>query len=188
MSTYKLKWNYGNKKALKELAVFFSKDQGLIGKIIGVVSNLTHAGVITEDHGEMFATEEGPTGLQENSLDGYTTSENRVVDLLYWNGWDNPENHETALKQLASIRRRKKENKYGWKTILCFLPGIGKKFKREKEANICSESVCELLDRYGFNSGWSNPDRPPSPDELHAIMTRRIGHDVVRLFGYYSMA
>lgn len=183
---YKLKWNYNHPETMPVLAVGITQGKDLAAMIIGIVSKRTHALFITIDHTQLFATEEGPNGLAENSLDEYTSDKNRVVELLYWTGWNDPLKKEAALIELATIRRRKKENKYGWGTLLCYVPVIGKWFKPDKSAEICSQNCIDILDKYGFNSGWKK-EIPPNPGELLDIMTARIGIDVIRCSGYYCM-
>jgi hypothetical protein len=176
--TYKL--NYPN---LPILATAFTKGKDLFGWVINVFAPgpCGHALLITEDHGQKFATEED-NGLKENSLEEYTTDKNRIVAMYYWTGWDSIEKREAAETYLAEIRRRRAENsKYDWAGLLSFVPVLNHWFKPSPVRQWCSENVLSIHDRFGFKSNWFG--RPPSPAQLEILMQSR--KDVVCVLGYY---
>ena len=176
-----------NYPVLPILATFFTKGQDLFGWLINVFAPgpCGHAGLITDDHGQKFATEED-NGLKENSLEEYTSDKNRIVAMYYWVGWDDIAKNEEAQQYLAEIRRRRAENsRYNWAGLLSFVPVL-KELPFVKKAvagprQWCSENVLSIHDRFGFNSGWVG--RPPSPAQLEILIQKR--DDVKCILGYY---
>ena len=190
-----------NYEKLPILGVAFSHSKDVPGFAIAAVrggigddSFPIHALLITADRGQKFATEETLKGLVEDSLEEYTTDLNRLVGVFYWHGWDDPAKAEAAQDDLAYIRRKQAENsKYDLSGLFVFvkeklpswlqwaIPATASKVKEW-----CSENVLSMLDKYGFNSGWNNPNRGPAPDELFEIMKKRTDVDLVTNYYIYS--
>lgn len=171
-----------NYPALPVLGTFFVLGKDLFGKIIQYFTggDCTHAGLITDDHGQKFATEETGHGLDEDSLERYTKPGQQIVAVYYWQGWDDPVRREAALSYLAEIRRKRaEESQYDWRGILGFVfPWI----KPDPKKQWCSENVLSIHDKFGFDSGWGNK-RPPSPEQLKELMKAR--SDVASGYRWY---
>jgi hypothetical protein len=163
--------NYAN---IPVLAIGFSRADTLIAKGIQLFRGLlkdknapNHAFFITEDHGQLFATEETIYGLQENSLEKYTSKGNRIVALYTWIMFENASTRESVQQYLAEIRRRAKENsKYDWKGLFSFVPGFKLFVKPDHERQWCSENVASVIKSHG---GEFISKTAISPDQLLAI-------------------
>lgn len=161
------KINYPN---IPVLAIGFSRSNSLFAKAIQLIRKIlndkgapNHAFVVTEDHGQLFATEETLNGLVENSLEEYTSDKNRIVAMYTFKGFDNLSHREDAQRHLATIRRKAGENsKYDIKGVLSFIPGFNHIFKPDPRKQWCSENVASLLNTFGAGLG----DTTIAPDTL----------------------
>lgn len=171
----RLKINYRN---IPVLAIAFTRSTSLIGTAIrffrGNIRDKAfpnHAFLVTEDHGQLFATEETFSGLVENSLEEYSTSSNQIVSMYSWIGFNDIGVRESALQYLAEIRRRRAEDsKYDFKGILSFVPGLKVFFKPDTKKQWCSENVSSILKQYG---GAFIKDVHVAPDQLEMIIRER---------------
>jgi hypothetical protein len=187
MSNERLQLNYDG---IPVLAAAFTDGKAVQDYLIHAFApgDCTHALIITQDNGWKFGTEETISGLQENSLEKYTKPDNRIVAMYYWTGWDDPVRRAKAEEHLAEIRCKRKENsRYNLWGLLEFVPFV-KDWEWVKKAakgpeQWCSEDVLYIHDFCGFNSGWSNANRGPSPAELEILMQQR--NDVVCVLNYY---
>jgi len=151
----RFKINYAN---IPVLAIGFTRSNSLIAKSIQLFRKVlwdkdapNHVFIVTEDHGQLFATEETIHGLQENSLEKYTSGNDRIVALYTWKGFDDPSARESAQRYLAEIRRRAKEDsKYDFWGLFSFVPGIRKLVKPDPKKQWCSENAANLLKTYGY--------------------------------------
>ena len=180
------KINYRN---IPVLAIGFTRATGLIARGIQLVRGLlkdkaapNHAFFVTEDHGQLFATEETLSGLRENSLEQYTKEGNRIVALYIWKGFNSVTARESAQPYLAEIRRRAKENsKYDFKGLFSFVPVFKWFVKPDKQREWCSENVASVLKQYGCEGIEKTT---LSPDQLLKVIQERKG-EFDAVLGYY---
>ena len=180
----RFKINYTN---IPVLAIGFSRSSSLFAKgiqlvrgILGDKSEPNHAFFVTEDHGQLFATEETIHGLVENSLEEYTGSRDRIVAMYIWEGFNDASKREDALKFLAEVRRKRNENsRYDFKGLLSFVPVLKKFFKPDPKRQWCSENVASLLNTYGAGIG----EEHITPDQLLKIVQEK--SDFKAVLGYY---
>lgn len=144
----KFKINYSN---IPVLAIGFTESKSLISKAINFFQGSpSHAFIVTEDHGQLFATEETLHGLQENSLEKYTSPANRIVAMYVWKGFNNPSKRDAVQRYLAEVRRRAKENsKYDFKGLFSFVPVFKWFCKPDPKRQWCSEHVSRILKDFG---------------------------------------
>lgn len=173
----KLKLNYPN---IPVLAVGFTCSDSFIGgairffrggfKAVMDKSFCNHAFLVTEDHGQKFATEETAKGLMELSLEQYTKSSNMIVAMYYWDGWDNKDKALEAMTFLAETRRRRMENsRYDFFGLLKFVPVLNRFFKFDKKRQFCSENCASVHKKFGA----SFIDKVElAPDQLIKIMKK----------------
>lgn len=148
------KINYPN---LQPLLIGFTRASGIIAWGIQLFRGIlkdkaapNHAFIVTEDHGQYFATEETLSGLQECSLEQYTKKGNRIVAMYSWVGFNDRNVRETVQRYLAEIRRRAGENsKYDFQGLLSFIPGLKLFFKPDPTRQWCSENVATILKSFG---------------------------------------
>lgn len=176
----KYRINYQN---VPVLAIGFTTANSIMSKLIAFFQGVpTHVFFVTEDHGQLFATEETVHGLQENSLEKYTSPDNRIVAMYTWNGFLSPSTREFVQRRLAEIRRRaKEESKYDFKGLFSFVPGLKKFVKPDRKRQWCSENVASILKNYGC------PDIKKtaiSPSELIKIIHAN-KEDFNAVLGYY---
>lgn len=162
----KFKINYAN---IPVLAIGFTESKSLISKVINFFQGSpSHVFLVTEDHGQLFATEETLNGLQENSLEKYTTPANRIVAMYVWKGFNNVASREAVQRFLAEIRRRAKENsKYDFKGLFSFVPVFKWFIKPDPKRQWCSENVAKLLQTFGCEAIRKTTI---SPSELYSIV------------------
>lgn len=162
----KFKINYAN---IPVLAIGFTESKSLISKAINFFQGSpSHVFLVTEDHGQLFATEETLQGLQENSLEKYTTPSNRIVAMYIWKGFNNVASREAVQRFLAEIRRRAKENsKYDFKGLFSFVPVFKWFIKPDPKRQWCSENVAKLLQTFGCEAIKKTTI---SPSELYSIV------------------
>lgn len=183
-----MKWklNYPN---IPVLSIGFTRSVLPVARIIQLVrGGLTdkavpnHALIVTEDHGQLFATEQTARGLVENSLEQYTHDYNRIVAMYVWKGFDNPPIREAAQRYLAKIRRKAAEDsKYDFVGLLSFVPGFKKIVKPHPAREWCSETVANLLSAFGCAA----IDKTTiSPDELLKIVQNK-KDEFTAVLGYY---
>jgi hypothetical protein len=180
-----MKINYRN---IPVLAIGFTRADDFMARGIQLFRHIlkdkaapNHAFIVTEDHGQLFATEETPRGLEERSLEEYTSDSNRIVAMYKWHGFDIPEVVDHVQRQLAEVRRRAGEDsKYDWKGLLSFLPGMKKFFKPDPKRQWCSENCATILKKYGA-PGIDKVE--VAPDELLKIMQENSGY--VCVLNYY---
>jgi hypothetical protein len=180
------KINYQN---IPVLAIGFSRSDGLIAKGIQLFRGLlfkkeapNHAFFVTEDHGQLFATEETLGGLKENSLEQYANPHNKIVALYTWKGFDNDSTRDMVQRYLAEIRRRAKENsKYDVIGLLSFVPGLKLFCKPDPEMQWCSENVASVLKIHGCTEITKTT---LSPDQLIAVMQKHV-EEFTNIAGYY---
>lgn len=137
-----------------------------------------------------FCTEETFDGLKMQSLDQYKKSDNRIVALLYWKGWDDLVRRQEALEDLAYICRKQgdpdkksKEGKYDFKGLFSFVPVLRKFkcFKPDPVADWCSENCASIHKKYGAK--WITKTEL-APDELLTIMKN--SGECRFVFNYYK--
>jgi hypothetical protein len=182
----RFKINYQN---IPVLSIGFTRSNSIIAKGIQLFSGIlkdkgaaNHAFLVTEDHGQLFATEETIHGLQENSLEEYTGQGNRIVAMYTWNGFNDPSKRESAQRYLAEIRRRAKENsKYDTKGLFTFVPIVKYFVKADTERQWCSENVASVLQTYGAECITETKLRPDQLQKL--IAARKDAFNAV--LGYY---
>lgn len=176
--------NYQN---IPVLAIGFSRSSNLIGKGIQLFSGTlddksmpNHAFIVTEDHGQLFATEETFEGLKENSLEEYACKDNRIVALYTWKGFDREAMRDDVQRALAEIRRKAKENsRYDLKGLFSFVPVFKWFCKPDKERQWCSENVASILKIYGCTAITNTLLRPEqlmriiqkNKDEFSAVLS-----------------
>lgn len=176
----KLKINYMN---IPVLAIGFTNANSLISKLITLFQGSpTHVFFVTEDHGQLFATEETIHGLQENSLEKYTSQNNQIVAMYTWDGFNDESKRDFVQHKLAEIRRKAKENsKYDWKGLFSFVPGFKKFVKPDRNRQWCSENVASVLQTYGCTE---IKKVTISPAELYRIVSanKEGFHPVLRYY------
>lgn len=150
----KLKINYEN---IPVMSIGFTRSQTIIGKLIRFFrsgSFINHCFFVTCDNGWLFATEQTPRGLQEISLETYTTKKDYIVKMYDWlkpNDIDEKWKEE-AQKYLSGIRCKMKENsQYDFIGLLKFIPFIKNFIKPDPQKQWCSENVASILKLYGAN-------------------------------------
>lgn len=174
-----------NYKVLKGGDLFFSSADNPIGNLIrwneagfGRRRDLSipnHAGIITEAYGQFFATEMGPFGLSENSMDKYRKKRNKIVGVYRWNRFNTEIVRYRAQKILAEQRRKKVA--YSWFGAIKSIPLWRKIFKWVKvkeEVDFCSENAFYLLRECGltgYQEEWDN--NPPHPLDLYHFVKKR---------------
>jgi hypothetical protein len=167
----KFKINYDN---IKALSIGFTRADSLVAKGIQLVrkglndkSFPNHSFIVTSDWGQLFATEETFEGLKEQSLERYIKSNNRIVAMYYWNGFNGTKGIEVQ-KYLSEIRRKyKEESKYDLKGILYFVPLFNKFIKPDSKKQWCSENCASILKNFGAE--WITKTEI-APDELLELM------------------
>lgn len=161
----KFQWNY---ELLQEGDVFFSKGANIVGNLICWItkSAVNHAGFITADHGQFFATEMSPNGIQEVSLERYCKSNNQIIDVYRWNEMSDEDSRNKLGSILALLRRKQKE--YDWWTLVASWPMFRWMHPKDKDkAEICSELVYRTLVELGYDRLPLNWEKfPPSPGAL----------------------
>lgn len=175
--------------AIPILAIGFTRSTSLIATSIQLVRGIltdkaapNHAFIVTEDHGQLFATEETFGGLKEQSLEEYTKDSNRIVAMYLWNGFDNSMVRYQVQRYLAEIRRRNAEpSKYDWKGLLTFVPGFKKVCKPDPKRQWCSENCASILKNNGAN--FINKVEL-APDELLKAMQQ--SDECRAILGYYQ--
>jgi len=180
------KINYSN---IPVLALAWTRSTLPIARMIQLVrGGLTdkaapnHSLIVTEDHGQLFATEQTARGLRENSLELYTKNSNRIVAMYVWKGFDNPVIREAAQQYLSLIRRRAAEDsKYDFIGLLSFLPILKKIIKPHPVREWCSETVAGLLKTFGCEAIEKTTI---SPDELLRIVQSK-KDEFTAVLGYY---
>lgn len=145
----------------------FTRSTDVVGRVIQAARKIlknkgapTHVGIITEDHGQLFITEQTLRGLEERSLERYTKKSNRIVAVMkYTKG--TPRKINQAQRYLAEIRRRALENsKYDFVGLLSFVfPFV----KPDKNRQWCSENCASILKMMG--AAWIDKVEI-APDEL----------------------
>lgn len=167
------------------LAVGFTRSTSPFARAIQAVRGIlhdkaapNHAFLVTCDRGQLFATEETLSGLQERSLEEYTRPGNRIVAMYYWRLWT-LEKREAALDYLAEIRRRREEEaRYDLKGLLSFvLPWV----KPDKRRQWCSENCASIMQKYGADF---IKNVHVTPDQLFKIMQK--SDDCTAVLGYYK--
>lgn len=146
-----------NYAVLPVMAVGFTRATGLIAraiqlfrKILSDKSEPNHAFLVTEDHGQLFATEETLHGLEEKSLEQYTSKGNRIVAMYTWKGWNDGVKREAAQQYLAEIRRRAGEaSKYDFKGLFSFVPILKKFVTPDPLRQWCSENCASIMKMFG---------------------------------------
>jgi len=174
------------------LAIGFSRSTSLISRGIQLFSGTlrdgsapNHAFIVTEDHGQLFATEETLGGLRENSLEEYTKESNRIVAMYYYTMFDNPDVRHNVLCYLAEIRRKAGENtKYDLKGLFSFVPGFRLFCKPDPVREWCSENCASIMKRYGAPGFKKSAIRP---EEMLAVMSAKddIGECYRCVLNYY---
>jgi hypothetical protein len=159
--------NYQN---IPVLSIGFSRSESLIAKGIQLFRGLlfkkdapNHAFFVTEDHGQLFATEETLGGLKENSLEKYARKSDRIVAMFTCKVFDNASTRDTVQRYLAEIRRRAKENsKYDVVGLFSFVPVLKWFCKPDPQKEWCSENVASVLKAYsveGIGKTTLSPDQ-----------------------------
>jgi hypothetical protein len=186
----RLKINYQN---IPVLAIGFTRSSDIIGCAIRLFRGSTpltdrdkrfpnHSFIVTEDHGQFFATEETLGGLRENSLEKYTSPGNRITAFYTWNGFNDPVKREAALQCLAEVRRRATDDgKYDILGLLSFVPLLKLFFKPDPKKQWCSENVASVLKTFGCECIASTTI---APDQLEKLMADRKDQFAERI-GYY---
>lgn len=149
-----MKLNYD---AIPVLAIGFTRSSTPIAKAIQLFCGIlkdkaapNHAFIVTEDHGQLFATEETFGGLKEQSLEEYTKDNNRIVAMYLWNGFESGLITYKVQRCLAEIRRKAAEPaKYDWKGLFSFVPGFKKFAKPDPKRQWCSENCASVLKANG---------------------------------------
>jgi len=173
-----------NIDGIPDLAVGFARSRNFLGGLIalcrggpGAIFNNnfpSHAFLFTSDAGSMFATEEGSSGLVEDSLDTYTSTSNQIVAIMYWTGWNDPVKKNKALAHLAAVRADGGPRAaYGYGILPYFLPVIGPWFKPStKTLNNGPEECAEDVAGIHIVDGGADflPTKLLAPDQLLSIM------------------
>jgi hypothetical protein len=177
-----------NYPKLSPLMIGFTRSESLFAKgiqlfrgIIGDKAAPNHAFIITSDRGQLFATEETLKGLEERSLERYTTKQDRIVCVMKWNGWTE-EIIQKAQDYLAEVRRRAEEDsKYDFVGLFSFVPGFKKLVKPNPKKQWCSENCASILKKFGAKF---IKNIHVSPDQLLKIMLDSSECEVV--LNYYK--
>jgi len=143
--------------AIPVLAIGFTRANTPLAKAIQLMRGIlkdksepNHTFIVTEDHGQLFATEETLGGLKEQSLEQYTKEGNRIVAMYLWNGFDSPLIKYKVQRCLAEIRRKAAEpSKYDWKGLFSLVPGFKKIVKPDPKRQWCSENCASVLKANG---------------------------------------
>jgi len=190
---------------LKPMDVFFSHSKKPSGALIRLAQTLSfravsdealpnHTGIVTESHGQLFATEMGPKGIAENSLEKYTTTKNQIIRVFRWVGFSKKTVSEYGLKELSRLRRKQLD--YDWFGAALSSP-LGKALfgwfaKNDKNSDFCSENVFSILRKCGYLSFplfWEK--EPPSPLQMFYWLSRSPDfeevHDAVTKQGQHSV-
>jgi hypothetical protein len=158
---------YVNYENLEAGLFVFTRSTDIVGRLIQAVRKIltdksapNHVGIITEDNGQMFITEETGRGLEERSLERYTKKSNRIVAVMKYTK-ATPRKIKKVQRYLAEIRRRALENsKYDFVGLLSFVFPFA---KPDKNRQWCSENCASILKMMG--ASWV--DRVEiAPDEL----------------------
>lgn len=184
MSDFQL--NYRN---IPPLAIGFTRSSTLMGKAIQFFRGIlkdggapNHAFIVTSDHGQLFATEETLSGLEERSMERYTSKKERIVAMYYWLGWDEYDKGNIAETFLAEIRRKMGEtSKYDFWGLLSFVPVLKKFFKPDPKRQWCSENCASVMKFFGADF---IRDTKVTPDQLLAIMQHT--DECKSILGYYK--
>lgn len=171
------------------LSIGFTRSTSVVGRTIQLVRGIlsdpaapNHAFITTEDHGQLFATEETWAGLRENSLEQYAKKTNRIVAMYSWRGFTDPEIHKEVCRYLARIRRKNlEESCYDRMGLLTFVPGIGRMIKADPKKQWCSENVASILKYYGCPCIEKTT---LAPDELLSII-RENRDEFTAVLNYY---
>jgi hypothetical protein len=194
---YKLELNY---PAIPILSVGFTRGEGFVGNAIRLIRGGRKAVHDTSFPNHAFLTgmlnneknkiciEETFDGLKPQSLDQYLYSDNRIVSMYYWKGWDDPVRRNEALDYLAYLCRKQgdkktKEGKYNPWGLFSFVPIIGKWkcFQPDPVEEWCSENCASVHKKFGAPF----IDKVEvAPDELEPIM--KSSPECIRLFNYYK--
>jgi len=178
--------NYPN---IPVLAVGFTRSSTFFGKAIQLCRGIlgdkgapNHAFLVTADHGQLFATEETLSGLEERSMERYTTKKERIVAMYYWMGFDEHGKKDIAERFLAEIRRKNGENsKYDFWGLLSFVPVLNKFFKPDPKRQWCSENCASVLMNFG---ACFIHDTRVTPDQL--LTTMQHTDECRAVLGYYK--
>lgn len=185
-----------NYSRIPRLAVGFTRSANLFGDAIRLVRGgpsavgdkafPNHAFLVISLGKQLFAAEEGPSGLKMNSLEKYSTDRDRIVAMYYWTGWHSPTIAQRGLDRIHYILREQgnaatRVGKYDWLGLLSFVPGVRNLVHRDPDAEWCSENVADIHAYCG--APWAN-DRHVAPDQLLKIMRRDPGCAAV--LGYYQ--
>lgn len=123
-----------------------------------------HAGFITTQHGQRFATEQTPHGMREDPLDDYRGDRCRILELWRWRGWEVDGLREAGEEAMARKRRKGKEVGYDWWGAITS-SWLGNKLfgrwkKPDPEDSFCSEDVIDTV--LGFWLQAFGEDAPPT--------------------------
>ncbi len=183
-----------NFNAFQELAVGFSRSTSPVARGIQLFRGIlrdpaapNHAFFTTHERGQWFACEETVRGLCETSIDKYLRSDNRIVAMYYWTGWDDIVIRDQVLDWLTYIRRKQGDRrthlgKYDKTGIFSFVPGFRRLpwFQPDPEAEWCSENASSLHAKYCRD--WSK--ELFAPDALLKYIQSR--NDCKCILGYYK--
>jgi hypothetical protein len=170
--------------AFQDMDIFLVHGNDLCGKLIrigerenyapGDDTTPTHAGFITSDRGQFFATEMNPE-LRESSLEEYVGSKVQMIELWRYQQWA-PEKKNSAQDYLAYLRRKNQENsRYDLRGAIMSSP-LGKRLfgwlpfmKNDSKRWFCSEEVCSIMKQF------ADDQMLPAlcPDALGQYMRRR---------------
>lgn len=149
----------------------------------------SHGGIITVSWKQFFATELGPTGIEENSLEKYCGKLNQIIRIYRWSGFDNQEIRESALEYLALLRRRRIDSKlkwYDWAGAIrasrlgrMLMPWL----KNNPDVDFCSENQFRVAVKFGlkgFDPEWIA--NPPNPHKFDRFMFNREDFSKIKEF------
>lgn len=196
------KWNY---PVLRGMDFFFSSNLYPNGDLIRSVTGpsgikdmfnttiASHGGCITESWKQFFATEMGPTGIEENSLEKYCGKLNQIIRIYRWAGFDDPAVRAQAHEHLTLLRRRRTDARlkwYDWGGAIrssqigrVLFPWL----KNNDSVDFCSENQFKTMVMFGlkdYNPDWLK--NPPNPHLLDCFCAGR--NDFTAVIGFKKIS
>ena len=172
-------------------------------RAVGNRNTPDHAGFLTTDHGNFWATELTPKGLRSTALEEYREKWPRIICIVRWSGFDDESVRNAAEAYMATERRRAFEEQIGYDLGGAIRSSwLGRRLmpwlKDSRKKNYCSENVLEVWKRFGLKGPYPMRDNPQGL--LAWVLARRRGSqrrpgcirslqfDTQRLFGCAALA
>lgn len=109
-----------------------------------------HAGFITTQHGQVYATQQTPRGMREGSLDDFRGTRCAIIAVKRWTGWNVDGMREWGEQEMARKRRYMHEVRYDlWGAITS--SWLGRKLfpnaRADDRRTFCSEDCIDTIIR-----------------------------------------